>query len=133
MVENAPQPIPTEPAPQAMPQSSGISTVVPSVEQSKTGRGLLWVTIILAVAILGGSAYFIYAQLQKPSEGAPLAPPTVRTQESKPDYGFGIQSSPAATPTLTSSDSVADIEKDLSGTTIESGNSSEFDADLQSL
>ncbi len=119
----AEQPAPTV---QAMPQAAGASTVVVSPEEpSKKGPGLLWLAIILA-AILGGSAYFLYAQQQ--------TPPSFTTQQGKPNQGFVSSTpTPVATPTLTSSDSVADIEKDLSGTTIEAGNSSEFTADLQSL
>lgn len=126
MPETTPQPTPTTPAPQ---------TVVPPVEQPKKGPGLLWLAIVLAVVILGGGAYFLYTKQQESSEKSLITPPSLVTQESSPNQGFGSSatSTPAVTPTLTSSDNVTDIEKDLSGTTIESGNSSEFDADLQSL
>lgn len=137
MAEQAPQPAPTQPAPQAMPQATGASTVVVSPEPPKKGPGLLWLVVVLAVALLGGGAYFLYAQLSKPAEETSLTPPSLVTQDARPDQGFNAQSSvpaaPTTTPTITSSDNVADIEKDLSGTTIESGNASEFDADLQSL
>ena len=135
MTENITQPIsPTEPAPQVTPQAAGVGTIVPPTEQPKKGSGLLWLAIVLGVAILGGSAYFYYAGQQKPVEESLMTPPGLVTQESKPNQGFGSSvPTPTAVPTLTSSDSVADIEKDLSGTTIESGNSSEFNADLQSL
>lgn len=126
--------MPTEPVPPVMTPASGTNTVVAPQELPKKGPGLLWLVVILAVAIVGGSIYFLYAQLQKPAEDAGFTPRSVTTQESEPDQGFGAQPSPATvTPTITSSDSVSDIEKDLSGVVIESGNSSEFDADLQSL
>lgn len=126
MAENIAQSIPTQPAPQ---------TVVPPVEEpKKKGSGLLWLAIVLGVAILGGSAYFLYTQQTKPAEEVLQTSPGLVTQEGKPNQGFGLSTpTPSATPTITSSDTVADIEKDLSGTTIESGNSAEFDADLQSL
>lgn len=136
MAEQVSSTIPTEPIPPVVaPQVAPVSTVVPPIEQPKKGSGLLWLAIVLAVLILGGGAYFLYAQQQKPLEESSITPPSLVTQESKPNQGFGspTTSTPAATPTLTSSDSVTDIQKDLSGTTIESGNSSEFDADLQSL
>lgn len=137
MPETTPQPAPTQPAPQAMPLSAEASSVVVPPEPPKKGHGLLWLVVVLAVVILGGGAYFLYTVLQKPPEETSMTPPRLATQESKPDQGFDIQPSPpaasTATPTLTSSDSVSDIEKDLSGTTLEEGNSSEFDADLQSL
>lgn len=133
MPETTPQSIPTEPAPQVS-LATGASPVVVPPELPKKGPGFLWLIVILAVAIVGWGAYFLYAQLQKPSEEVSLTPPSVVTQEGKPDQGFGSSSpTPAATPTLTSSDSVGDIEKDLSGTAIEPENTSEFDADLQSL
>lgn len=128
--------IPTEPAPPAVvPQAVPVSVVVPPpAEQPKKGSGLLWLAIVLGVAILGGSAYFLYAQQTKPSEEVLQTSPGLVTQDGKPNQGFGLSTpTPSATPTITSSDSVADIEKDLSGTTIEAGNSSEFDTDLQSL
>lgn len=126
MAENIAQSIPTQPAPQ---------TFVSPVEESKEkGSGLLWLAIVLGVAILGGSAYFLYTQQSKPAEEVLQTSPDLVTQEGKPNQGFGLSTpTPSATPTITSSDTVADIEKDLSGTTIESGNSTEFDADLQSL
>ena len=134
MVENITPSAPTEPVPQEMPQEAQKSTVVPPVEQPKKGSGLLWLAIVLGVAILGGSAYFLYAQQTKPSENVSQTPPSLVTEEGKPNQGFGISTpTPSATPTITSTDSVTDIEKDLSGTTIESGNSSEFTTDLESL
>jgi len=134
MVENITPSAPTEPVPQEMPQEAQKSTVVPPVEQPKKGLGLLWLAIVLGIAILGGSVYFLYSQQQKPVEESLMTPPGLVTQESKPNQGFGSPvPTPTAVPTLTSTDSVTDIEKDLSGTTIESGNSSEFTTDLQSL
>ncbi|MEK9143809.1 MAG: hypothetical protein AAB481_04255 [Patescibacteria group bacterium] len=134
MPETTPQLMPTEPAPSAVPQAAPVRTVVPPAEQPKKGSGLLWLAIVLGVLILGGSAYFLYTKEQKPLEKSSMTPPSLVTQEGKPNQGFGLSTpTPSATPTITSSDSVTDIEKDLSGTTIESGNSSEFDADLQSL
>lgn len=121
------QPIPVEPVPQ----------VVPQPPPPKKGPGLLLLMVILAALILGVGGYFLYTQLQQPVEEAALTSPSLRTQESKPNQGFGAESPTptplATTPTITSSDSVTDIEKDLSGTTIESGNANEFDADLQGL
>lgn len=134
MAEQTPQSIPTEPAPSAVPPAAPVSTVVPPTEQPKKGSGLLWLAIVLAVAILGGSAYFLYAQQQRPVEKVSNTPPGLDTPEGKPIQGFGLSTpTPSAAPTITSTDSVVDIEKDLSGTTIESGNSTEFNADLQSL
>lgn len=128
--------MPTEPIPPAVvPQAAPASVVIPpSAEQPRKGSGLLWLAIVLGVAILGGSAYFLYTQQSKPAEEVLQTPPGLVTQEGKPNQGFGLPTpTPSATPTITSSDTVADIEKDLSGTTIESGNPSEFDADLQNL
>lgn len=125
------------PTPQAVPPVAPVapvsSVVVPS-ESPKKGPGLLWLVILLGVTILGGSAYFLYAQLQKPIEETSRTSPNLTTQQGKPDQGFvSATPVPTAVPTMTSSDSVADIDKDLSGTTVEAGNSTEFDADLQSL
>ncbi len=135
MADQIPQTIPSESAPQVTPQVAPVSVVVPpSVEQPKKGSGFLWLAIVLGIAILGGSAYFLYAQQQKPVENALITPPSLTTDQGKPNQGFVSSTpTPAATSTLTATDSVADIEKDLSGTTIESGNSSEFTTDLQSL
>lgn len=126
MPENTTQPI---------PQSAPSAVVVPPSEPPKKGPGVVWLVVVLAVAVMGGSAYFLYTQLQKPQEEVSLARPGVTTGQTKPNQGFGTQPTvaPTATPTITSSDSVVDIEKDLTGTTIQSGNASEFDADLQSL
>lgn len=127
MEDATPQPIAAEPVLQVVPQP------IPP----KKGPGLLLRMVILTVAILGAGGYFLYTQLRQPVEEAALTTPSLRTQESKPNQGFGAESptpTPSATtPTITSSDSVTDIEKDLSGTTIESGNANEFDADLQGL
>ncbi|MBI4066183.1 hypothetical protein HY411_00550 [Candidatus Gottesmanbacteria bacterium] len=136
MAEQTPPSVPAAPVSQAtpaMPQAS--SVVVPPLESPKKSPSLLWLIIILAVAILGGSTYFLYAQLLKPVEKATTQAPGLVTQESKPDQGFGAEptTTPATTPTITSSDSISDIDKDLSGTTVESENASEFDSDLQSL
>ena len=118
-----------------MPMQPAPQTVVPPVEEpKKKGSGLLWLAIVLGVAILGGGGYFLYSQQSKPIEEVLQTPPGLVTQEGKPNQGFGLSTpTPSATPTITSSDSVTDIEKDLTGTNIEAGNSSEFDADLQSL
>lgn len=107
--------MPAEPTPQ----------VVSPPSPPKKSPVVWWVAIVLAVAIAAGGAYLLYARLPQPAREASTAPPSLVTQPSP--------APPTATPTITSSDSVADIEKDLSGTTIESGNASEFDADLQSL
>lgn len=134
MAEQAPQPAPAESVPQAMPPSAGASAVAVPPESSKKGPGLLWFVVVLVIAILVASAYFFFTQLQKPVEETSQTSPSFTTQQGKPNQGFVSSTpAPAATPTLTSSDSVSDIEKDLSGTTIEAGNSSEFDADLQNL
>ncbi len=127
MPETSPQSLPAEPAP--------ASVVVPPTEPPKKGPGILWLIIVLAVAIAGAGAYFLYTQLQKPVEKATTQAPGLVSQKGKPDQGFGTQPvmTPVTTPTITASDNVSDIEKDLSGTTIESGNATEFDADLQSL
>ncbi|MBI3955947.1 hypothetical protein HY339_01675 [Candidatus Gottesmanbacteria bacterium] len=129
-------PSPTEPPPQPVQsEPPPASVVVPPAEPSRKGPGILWLVIVLAVAIAGAGAYFLYAQLLKPVEKTTTQAPGLVTQEGKPDQGFGAEpaTTPATTPTITASDNVSDIEKDLSGTTIESENTSEFDADLQSL
>lgn len=134
MPEDTTQQVPQPPTPQAVPPVAQASTVVVPSETPKKGPGLLWLAIVLGVTILGGSAYFLYAQLQKPIEEPSRTSPNLTTQQGKPNQGFvSATPVPTAAPTLTSSDSVADIDKDLSGTTIEAGNSTEFDADLQSL
>lgn len=112
--QNVTQPMPAEPTPQ----------VVSPPSPPKKSPVVWWVAIVLAVAIAGG-AYLLYARLPQPAGETLIVPPDVVMQEER--------TTPAATPTITVSDSVADIQKDLSGTTIESQNSSEFDADLQSL
>lgn len=122
MAESTPQPLSTE-----VPSQPNVVVPLPP---EKKGIGLVWLAVILGALVLGGSAYVLYTKQQKPSGATSLTP---TTQDGKANQGFGAQLSPAATPTLTSSDSVADIEKDLSVTIIESENTSEFDADLQSL
>lgn len=122
MAESTPQPLSTE-----VPSQPNVVVPLPP---EKKGTGLVWLAVILGALVLGGSAYFLYIQQQKPPGETSLIP---TIQDGKATQGFGAQSSPAATSTLTSSDSVADIEKDLSVTTIEPENTSEFDADLQSL
>ena len=126
MAEDVVQSTPIEPIP---------TMVVPPMEEpKKKGSGLLWLAIVFGVFILGGAGYFLYIQQTKPSEEVLQTPPVLVTQEGKPNQGFGLSTpTPSATPTITSSDTVADIEKDLSGTNIEAGNSSEFTTDLQSL
>ncbi|MDP1721839.1 MAG: hypothetical protein Q8L37_01385 [Candidatus Gottesmanbacteria bacterium] len=138
MAEQAPS-VPVEPTPaQDMPSIMGSGAVVVPPEPAKKGPGLLWLAVVLGVAIIGGSAYFYYAGQQKPVENVSNTPPPLVNQANKPNEGFNT-SKPTSTPTITttpalsSSDSITDIEKDLSTTTIESGNSSEFTTDLQSL
>lgn len=110
----------------------GSDSVVVPPNPPKKVSGLLWLAVVLGVVIVGGGAYFFYAGAQKPVETVAKTPPSLVNLENKPNQGFDA-SIPTSTPTLTASDTVADIEKDLSGTTLESGNSSEFTADLQSL
>ncbi len=135
MAEQTTQQVPTAPTVQAVPQAAGPNSVgVSQEEPSKKGPGLLWLAIILAVVILGVGAYFLYAGQQKSSENVSNIQPNLATGQSKPNQGFVSSTpTPLATPTITSSDSVADIDKDLSGVVIEAGNSSEFTADLQTL
>lgn len=138
MPDVAPQSSPTEPVPSVMPPVLNNGTVVVPPEESKKGPGLLWLAVVLGVAILGGAAYFLYTSQQKPVSTVVNTPPSLINGSSKPNQGFDASiPTPTpmltVTPTLTASDSVTDIEKDLSGTTLESGNSSEFTTDLQSL
>lgn len=121
--QEVPQAMPAEPVPHVVPP-----------EQPKKGRGMVWFVVVLSVLVVGGAAYYVYTTQQKQAEEASVPPPRVTTQEGKPDQGFGAQpSAPTPTPPITSSDSIADIEKDISGTAIEAQNSTEFDADLQRL
>lgn len=119
-------------------QAPPVGVVVPPAEPPKKGPGLLWLILILAIAAAGAGGYFLYTQLQKPVEQqTSVTPPRLATQEGKPDQGFDSQpaatTTPSASPTITATDSVSDIEKDMMGTSIEGENTSEFDADLQSL
>lgn len=110
--------------------------VIPPVAPTPKTSSWKWLIVVVLVAALGVGAYFFYAEQQKKSAVTGIqAPPAIGpTDSTKPGEGFGSQSSvPMATPTLTASDSVSDIEKDLSGTTIEAENTTAFDADLQSL
>lgn len=120
-----------------MPPGSGTNTTGAPPEPSKKVPGLLWLILVLAVVVAGGGAYILSAQLQKPVEQVSVAPPRLITEEREPQQGFNARpvttSAPGASPTITSTDSVSDIEKDLMGTTIEGENTTEFDADLQSL
>lgn len=139
MVEQTPAiPVETTPPPQDMPTIMGSGSVIVSPDPVKKGPGLLWLAMILGVAIIGGSAYFYFAGQQKQVETVSNTPPPLVNQANKPNEGFNSSvptSTPTAavTPTLSSSDSITDIEKDLNTTTIESGNSSEFTTDLQGL
>lgn len=138
MAEQTPS-IPSEPTPlQDIPSIMGSGAVVVPPESARKGPGLLWLAVILGVAIVGGSAYFYYAGQQKPVETVSNTPPSLINGSSKPNQGFDASiptptPTTMVTPTLSSSDSITDIEKDLSGTTLESGNSSEFTTDLQGL
>lgn len=123
VVENQPAPVP--------PPPDVISAIVPP---AKKGPGLMWLLIILFVSVIGVGAYIFYSLQPKAEEKTSVSAPGLMTQESKPGAGFGTQDSTAtATPTITSSDSVSDIGKDFSGTTLDAGSTTEFDADLQSL
>ena len=128
--------VPNEPAPSVMPPSLENGTIVlPPSEPPKNGSGLLWLAVVLGVAILGGLGYFYYTSQQKSAEPTAVQTPGLNNQVNKPNQGFDTSTPTpaAATPTITASDSMTDIEKDLKGTTIESGNAAEFDADLQGL
>ncbi|MBI5620585.1 hypothetical protein HY949_02305 [Candidatus Gottesmanbacteria bacterium] len=128
--------VPVEPTTSMMPSALENGTVVvPPSETPKKGPGLGWLAVLLGVAILGGAAYFYYTSQQKPAETNTAGTPGLTNQVNKPNQGFDASAPTptAVTPTLTSGDSVTDIEKDLKGTSINSGNSNEFDADLQSL
>lgn len=140
MPENVSQPISTNPVPPVPPQPEPVGTVVPVSPAPKHGMGWMWIVLVIIVAALGGGAYFFYSQLQKPvAEGNVTALPDITTQgNTKPNKGFDTSSptltaSPTATPTLTASDSVSDIQKDISGTTLQAEDSTQFNADLQSL
>lgn len=137
-----PTPNPVEPAPlaQDMPSVMGSGAVVVPPEPVKNGANLfLWIAIVLGVAIVGGGAYFYYADQQKKQvESVTNTPPALTNQSTKPNQGFNSSiptttPTPVTTPVITSSDSITEIESDLSTTSLESGNSSEFDTDLQSL
>lgn len=133
---------PGEPAPnvQDAPTVMESGAVVVPPAQPKNGPNfLLWIAIVLGVAIVGGGAYFYYMdQQRKQVESVSNTPPALTNQSTKPNQGFNSSipvptSTPAATPTISSSDSITDIEGDLNATSLESGNASEFTADLQSL
>lgn len=114
------------------------AVVVPPVEPKSGPNVLLWIAIVLGIAIAGGSAYFFYLGQQKPAETVSGTPPALTNLSTKPNQGFNSSipaatATPATTPTISSSDSITDIEKDLNTTSLESGNSTEFTTDLQSL
>ncbi|MEK7141877.1 MAG: hypothetical protein AAB800_05060 [Patescibacteria group bacterium] len=138
MPDVAPLSSSTEPVPSVMPSVLNNGTVVVPPEAPKKGPGLLWLAVIFGVAIIGGLAYFYYAGQQKQVETVANTPPSLINGSSKPNQGFDASiptptPTTMVTPTLSSSDSITDIEKDLNTTTIESGNSSEFTTDLQGL
>lgn len=138
MAQQAPSTIPLEPVPSDVSSTTGTGSVIVPPGPSDRGPALMWLAVVLGIVILGGGAYFFYVSGQPPVETVSKIPPSLVNLENKPNQGFDASiptSTPtlAVTPTLTASDTVADIEKDLSGTTLESGNSSEFTADLQSL
>lgn len=99
----------------------------PPQEQAKKRGGVLWLIVLLALLLLGSSGYVLYLTRAKPAQevSVPQTPQQELRAEPVP--------SPATTPPLTSSDSLSDIEKDLTGTTIEAQGVSELDADLQNL
>lgn len=136
------QPVsPSPELPPVIPQPDPVGTVVPPVASAlKHGKGWMWVVLVIVVAALGGGAYFLYSQQQKPVveiSGADL--PDITSQDGKkPNKGFDTSPSVASTsptpaPTLTVSDSVSDIEKDISGTTLQAEEPTQFNSDLQGL
>ncbi len=127
--------LPTVPPP---PEPMG--TVVPVAPASKHGMGWLWIVLVIIVAAMGGGAYYFYSLQQQPvAEGNVTALPDISSQDGKkPNKGFDASptvatASPTAAPTLTASDSVSDIEKDISGTTLQAEDTTQFNADLQGL
>lgn len=143
MLEDINQPTSTSPQlPPISPQPEPVGTVVPPAAPAalKHGMGWMWIILVIIVAALGGGAYFLYSQQQKPIveiSGADL--PDITSQEGKkPNKGFDTSPSVASTsptplPTLTASDSVSDIEKDMIGTTLQAEESTQFNSDLQGL
>lgn len=132
---------PVEPAPNVQDAPTVMESgavVVPPVQPKSGPNVLLWIAIVLGIAIVGGGAYFYYMGQQKPIETVAGTPPVLTNLSTKPNQGFNSSiptatATPATTPTISSSDSITDIESDLTTTSLESGNSSEFTSDLQSL
>lgn len=137
MPKDVNQPTSTNPGlPPVSPQPETMGTVVPVAPTPKHGMGWMWIVLVIIVAALGGGAYFFYGQQQKSGEEVNgTALPDITTQgNAKPNKGFDTSTSVAtATPTLTASDSVSDIQKDMSGTTLQAEDSTQFNSDLQSL
>lgn len=141
MTENVNQPVSSIPELSPVPpQPEPVSTVVSGVPAPKHGMGWTWIILVIVALALGGGAYFLYSQQQKPvvlTSSADL--PDITSQDGKkPNKGFETSpsvasSSPTPAPTLTVSDSVSDIEKDISGTTLQAEDSTQFNADLQGL
>jgi hypothetical protein len=133
MDEQPQQPIAENQAVQATQQAPGV--VSPVVPTQKKGPGLVWIVVILMVGVIGVGAVILYSMQPKLEEKTSVSTPGLMTQEAKTGTGFGTQPSTptTATPTITSGDTVTDIGKDLSGTTLEAGSTTDFDADLQSL
>ena len=135
------QPVTTSPElPPEPPPSEPASTIVPLASAPKHGVGWLWIVLVIIVAAMGGGAYYFYSLQQQPVEKSSVtALPDISSQDGKkPNKGFDASpvvatASPTAAPTLTASDSVSDIEKDINGTTLQAEDSTQFNADLQSL
>lgn len=136
-MEEQPQQLPNEPAPPpAVPPQPQEAAAVYTQEPKKTFSFLRILVVFLVLAGLAAGGYYVYTTLTaNPQEDAskPSQRVTLPVQQQQPAQGFGSQTQTEATPTLTSSDAVADIERDLTGTAIEPGNTKEFDSDLQGL
>lgn len=143
MPEDINQPISTSPqSPPIPPQPEPVGTVVPPAAPPtpKHGMGWMWIVLVIIALALGGGAYYFYNQQQKPvAEIGNVDIPDITTQNGKkPNKGFDTSPSVASTsptplPTLTASDSVSDIEKDMIGTTLQAEESTQFNSDLQGL
>ncbi len=133
MEEQPQQPIAeNQAAPMPQQAPGGVSPVVPT---PKKGPGLVWIVVVLMVGVIGVGAVVFYSMQPKLEENMLISTPGLMTQEAKTGTGFETQPSTptTATPTITSGDTVTDIGKDLSGTTLEAGSTTDFDADLQAL
>ena len=111
-----------------------VPNAVPNVPDSQKTFNWFWLMPVVLVVALATGFYFFYAQNVPPSEIEKEGPPAVAPYEGM-NYPSTPASTPEATPALTGSDSLGDIEKDLVGTNVDAGakDFTDLQTDLQGL